>query len=85
VIGPNFTIPRTALGCKQNGKSNNERPGTNTLFSLFMPLNHAVAISRAIFLGAYTRGLIFNFLVIFVLELFAFLIGVRLMKKCLIK
>jgi len=23
------TILRTALGCKQNGKSNNERPGTN--------------------------------------------------------
>ena len=36
-------------------------------------------------LGDYTRGLIFNFLVIFVLEVVAFLIGVRLMKKRLIK
>jgi ABC-type polysaccharide/polyol phosphate export permease len=53
--------------------------------SLFMPLTHAVAISRAIFLGDYTRGLVFNFLVIFVLETVAFLIGVRLMKKRLIK
>ena len=53
--------------------------------SLFMPLTHAVAISRAIFLGVYTRGLAFNFLVIFVLEAAAFLIGVKLMKKRLIK
>jgi ABC-type polysaccharide/polyol phosphate export permease len=54
-------------------------------FSLFMPLTHAVAISRAIFTGTYNSGLIFNFLVIFVLEVVAFLIGVRLMKKRLIK
>jgi lipooligosaccharide transport system permease protein len=53
--------------------------------SQFMPLTHAVAISRAIFLGVYSRGMIFNFLVIFVLETAAFLIGVRLMKKRLIK
>ncbi|MBU4268978.1 MAG: ABC transporter permease [Acidobacteria bacterium] len=53
--------------------------------SLFLPLTHAVAISRAIFNGTYTRGLLFNFLVIFVLEVTAFFIGVRLMKKRLIK
>lgn len=51
----------------------------------FMPLTHAVAIARAIFNGTYSRGLILNFLVIFVLEVVAFLIGVRLMKKRLIK
>jgi hypothetical protein len=44
-----------------------------------------VAIARAIFNGSYTRGLVFNFLVIFVLEVAAFLVGVRLMKKRLIK
>lgn len=59
-------------------------PWMKTL-SMFMPLTHAVAISRAIFSGIYTSGLIFNFLVIFVLEVVAFLIGVRLMKKRLIK
>jgi lipooligosaccharide transport system permease protein len=53
--------------------------------SQFMPLTHAVAISRAIFLGVYSKGMIFNFLVIFILEVAAFLIGVRLMKKRLIK
>ncbi|TFG75797.1 MAG: nodulation protein NodJ, partial [Chrysiogenales bacterium] len=60
-------------------------PGWMKTLSLFMPLTHAVAISRAIFNGTYTRGLIFNFLVIFVLEVIAFFIGVRLMKKRLIK
>jgi len=53
--------------------------------SQFMPLTHAVAISRAIFLGEYSRGLIFNFLVILILETLAFFIGVRRMKKRLIK
>jgi lipooligosaccharide transport system permease protein len=51
----------------------------------FMPLTHAVAIARAIFNGVYSRGLVFNFLVIFALEVIAFLAGVRLMKKRLIK
>jgi lipooligosaccharide transport system permease protein len=60
-------------------------PGWMKTLSQFMPLTHAVAISRAIFLGEYTRGLIFNFLVIFVLEVIAFLVGVRMMKKRLIK
>jgi lipooligosaccharide transport system permease protein len=60
-------------------------PGWMKTLSQFMPLTHAVAISRAIFNGNYTRGLVFNFLVVFVLEVVAFLIGVRLMKKRLIK
>jgi lipooligosaccharide transport system permease protein len=60
-------------------------PGWMKTFSQFMPLTHAVAIARAIFNGTYSRGLVLNFLVIFILEAVAFLIGVRLMKKRLIK
>ncbi|MCU0236706.1 MAG: ABC transporter permease [Acidobacteria bacterium] len=60
-------------------------PGWMQTLSQFMPLTHAVAISRAIFNGSYSRELIFNFLVIFILEIAAFLIGVRLMKRRLIK
>jgi lipooligosaccharide transport system permease protein len=51
----------------------------------FMPLTHAVAIARAIFNGEYSRGLVFNFLVLLVLLAVAFLAGVRLMKRRLIK
>ncbi len=54
-------------------------------FAKFLPLTHAVAISRAVFSGVYSTGLIFNFLVIFILEVVAFYIGVTLMKKRLIK
>jgi lipooligosaccharide transport system permease protein len=60
-------------------------PGWMKTLSQFMPLTHAVAISRAIFLGEYSRGLIFNCLVIIILETLAFFIGVKLMKKRLIK
>ena len=51
----------------------------------FMPLTHAVNISRAVFLGTYSRSLISNFLVIFILEVIAFYVGVKLMKRRLIK
>jgi lipooligosaccharide transport system permease protein len=51
----------------------------------FMPLTHAVKISRAIFSGEFGQGLIFNFLVIFVLEVIAFYSGLKLMKRRLIK
>lgn len=60
-------------------------PGWMKALAQFMPLTHAVAIARAIFNGDYGRGLIFNFLVILVLEIAAFLAGVRLMKRRLIK
>ena len=53
--------------------------------SEFMPLTHAVKISRAVFSGAYDSGLIWNFLVILVLEAIAFYIGIRSMKRRLIK
>jgi len=53
--------------------------------SEFMPLTHAVKISRAVFSGEYHAKYIWNFLVIFALEVVAFAVGVRMMKKRLIK
>lgn len=53
--------------------------------SEFMPLTHAVRISRALFSGEYHAKYVWNFLVIFVLEVVAFAVGVRMMKKRLIK
>jgi lipooligosaccharide transport system permease protein len=60
-------------------------PAWMKTLSEFMPLTHAVKISRAVFSGAYNSGLVWNFLVIFVLEVTAFYVGVRMMKKRLIK
>jgi lipooligosaccharide transport system permease protein len=60
-------------------------PGWMKTLSEFMPLTHAVKISRAVFSGAYNSGLAWNFLVIFVLEVIAFYVGIRMMKKRLIK
>ncbi len=53
--------------------------------SWFMPLTHAVRISRALFSGSFAPGLAVNFLVIFGLEAIAFLVGLKMMKKRLIK
>jgi lipooligosaccharide transport system permease protein len=53
--------------------------------SNFMPLTHAVKISRAVFSGEYHARYVWDFLVIFVLEVAAFAIGVKMMKKRLIK
>jgi lipooligosaccharide transport system permease protein len=60
-------------------------PAWMKTLSEFMPLTHAVKISRAVFSGAYDSGLIWNFLVILVLEAIAFYIGIRSMKRRLIK
>lgn len=60
-------------------------PGWMKILSQFMPLTHAVTISRGVFSGDYSGQLIFNFLVIFALEIAAFIIGIKLMKKRLIK
>jgi lipooligosaccharide transport system permease protein len=60
-------------------------PAWMKTLSEFMPLTHAVKISRAIFSGDYNAGLVWNFLVIFVLEVTAFYVGVKMMKKRLIK
>jgi lipooligosaccharide transport system permease protein len=51
----------------------------------FLPLTHAVKISRAVFSGEYRARYLWNFLVIFVLEVVAFAVGLRMMKKRLIK
>jgi lipooligosaccharide transport system permease protein len=60
-------------------------PAWMKTLSEFMPLTHAVNISRAVFSGAYNSGLIWDFLVILVLEAIAFYIGIRSMKRRLIK
>jgi len=60
-------------------------PAWMKTLSNFMPLTHAVKISRAVFSGEYDSGLIWNFLVILVLEMIAFYIGIKMMKKRLIK
>jgi lipooligosaccharide transport system permease protein len=60
-------------------------PAWMKTLSSFMPLTHAVKISRALFSGSYDPGLAVNFLVIFVLEAIAFMIGIKRMKKRLIK
>jgi ABC-type multidrug transport system permease subunit len=53
--------------------------------SEFMPLTHAVKISRAVYSGALSSGLLWSLLVIVVLEAVAFTIGIKSMKRRLIK
>jgi lipooligosaccharide transport system permease protein len=53
-------------------------------FAMFLPLTHAVNISRAVFSGEASSGLMWNFLVLLVLEIVAFIIGIKLMKRRLI-
>jgi lipooligosaccharide transport system permease protein len=54
------------------------------VFALFMPLTHAVNISRAVFSGEVTPGIAWNFNVLLALEAVAFVVGVKLMKRRLI-
>jgi lipooligosaccharide transport system permease protein len=60
-------------------------PGWMQTFAQFLPLTHAVNISRAIFYGKASPGLTVNFLVIAVLEVVTFYLGIMLMKQRLIK
>ena len=60
-------------------------PAWMKTFSLFMPLTHAVDISRAVFTGAPHPGLALHIVVILALEAAAFFTGVKLMKRRLIK
>ncbi len=53
-------------------------------FAQFMPLTHAVNISRAVFLGSYSSELILNFVVLLVVEIIAFYAGIKFMKRRLI-
>jgi len=54
-------------------------------FAQFLPLTHAVNISRAAFAGKTTPGLAWSFLILLGIEVVAFYIGVTLMKRRLIK
>jgi lipooligosaccharide transport system permease protein len=54
-------------------------------FALFLPLTHAVNISRAVFSGQVVPGISMNFLYLLLVEAAAFVVGVMLMKKRLIK
>jgi lipooligosaccharide transport system permease protein len=51
----------------------------------FLPLTHAVNISRAAFSGESSPGLPLDFLYLILLEIVAFYIGIKLMKRRLIK
>jgi len=53
--------------------------------ALFLPLTHAVKISRAVYAGETAPGLVYNFLILAGVEVAAFVIGIRLMKRRLIK
>lgn len=60
-------------------------PGWMKTFSQFLPLTHAVKISRAVYSGAYDGGLVWSFVVILGLEGIAFFIALKSMKRRLIK
>jgi lipooligosaccharide transport system permease protein len=60
-------------------------PGWMKIFAKFLPLTHAVNISRAAFSGAPSPNLTLDFLYIILLEVVAFYIGIKLMKRRLIK
>jgi len=51
----------------------------------FLPLTHAVNISRSAFSGVFSPDLLLDFLYIILLEAAAFIIGIKLMKRRLIK
>jgi lipooligosaccharide transport system permease protein len=55
-----------------------------TVFAQFLPLTHAVNISRSIFSGQASSSLVPDFLFLLVFEGAAFYLGIRLMKRRLI-
>ena len=60
-------------------------PAWMKVFAQFLPLTHAVNISRAAFSGEPSGGLPLDFLYLILLEAVAFYIGIKLMKRRLIK
>ena len=60
-------------------------PGWMKVLAQFLPLTHAVNISRSIFSGEASPGLALNFLVLIVVEIAVFYAGIKLMKRRLIK
>ena len=55
------------------------------VFANFLPLTHAVILSRTAYTGGYSPSLLLNLLVLLMIELVAFVIGIKLMKKRLVK
>jgi len=55
------------------------------LIAQCLPLTHAVKLSRSCFPGEAPSGLLVSFLVLLGMELAAFFIGIRLMKRRLVK
>ena len=55
------------------------------VFAKFLPLTHAVNISRAAFSGEASGDLTLNFVYIILLEIAAFYVSIKLMKRRLIK
>jgi len=60
-------------------------PGWMKTLAQFLPLTHAVNISRAAFSGDPSSGLTGDFLYLVLLEVVAFYCGIKLMKRRLIK
>lgn len=65
--------------------TNVERGKQGERFKKDFPLTHAVNISRSAFSGEPSPGLLLDFLYIILLESAAFYIGIKLMKRRLIK
>jgi lipooligosaccharide transport system permease protein len=60
-------------------------PSWMKILANFLPLTHAVNISRAVFSGEMSHGITLNILVLLILEIVAFIAGLKLMKRRLIK
>jgi len=60
-------------------------PGWMKILAQFLPLTHAVEVSRAVYSGIYPTRILFNIAIGLGLGVLAFVIGVRRMKKRLIK
>jgi len=60
-------------------------PGWMKTLAQFLPLTHAVEVSRAVYAGVYPKGLLLNLAFILAVTCVAFRFGVMRMKKRLIK
>jgi lipooligosaccharide transport system permease protein len=60
-------------------------PAWMKTFAKFLPLTHAVAVARGVFSGSYPPGLVLNLTIILLIEIVAFVAGIKMMKRRLIK
>lgn len=60
-------------------------PGWMQRLADFLPLTHAVKISRAVYAGEFSSSLLVDLAVILAVEVAAFYVGCRMMKRRLIK